>query len=132
MVSNSTSLANSGLPTATNTGSTQKPKGNAHADCGGTQLNGKGIDKEIVSNLYKVDKRYRIRRERKMKEVSEHQKVTANDTEIIRAMAQSVYFADGAYFHDKAMEWREAYEHICDQEAFDLLQDELGKLFNQK
>lgn len=67
-----------------------------------------------------------------MKEVESHQKVTANDTEIIRAMAQSVYFADGAYFHDKAMEWREAYEHICDQEAFDLLQDELVKLFNQK
>ena len=65
-----------------------------------------------------------------MKEIALHQKVTANDTEIIRAMAQSVYFADGAYFHDKAMEWREAYEHICDQEAFDLLQDELEKLFN--
>ena len=69
VVSNSTSLANSGLPAVTNTGSTHKPKGNAHADCGGTQLNGKGIDKEIVSNPYKVDKRYRIRRERKMKEV---------------------------------------------------------------
>lgn len=67
-----------------------------------------------------------------MKEVSEHQKVTAQDTAIIAAMAQSVYFADGAYFRDKAMEWREAYEHICDQEAFYLLQDELEKLFNQK
>lgn len=65
-----------------------------------------------------------------MKEVSAHQKVTAKDTAIITAMAKSVYFADGAYFHDKAMEWREAYEHICDQEAFDLLQDELEKLFN--
>lgn len=65
-----------------------------------------------------------------MKEVSAHQKVTAKDTAIITAMAQSVYFADGAYFHDKAMEWREAYEHICDQEAFDLLQDELEKPFN--
>ena len=64
-----------------------------------------------------------------MKEVEEHQKVTAKDTAIITAMAQSVYFADGAYFHDKAMEWREAYEHICDQEAFDLLQDGLEKLF---
>lgn len=67
-----------------------------------------------------------------MKEVEAHQKVTVNDTEIIRAMAQSVYFADGAYFHDKAMEWREAYEHICNNEAFDLLQDELEKLFNNK
>ena len=67
-----------------------------------------------------------------MKEVEAHQKVTANDMDIIRAMAQSVYFADGAYFHDKAMEWREAYEHICNNEAFDLLQDELEKLFNNK
>lgn len=67
-----------------------------------------------------------------MKEVQAHQKVTAKDTAIIAAMAQSVYFADGAYFHDKAMEWREAYEHICDKEAFDLLQDELGKLFGGK
>ena len=66
-----------------------------------------------------------------MKEVESHQKVTAKDTAIIAAMAQSVYFADGAYFHDKAMEWREAYEHICDQEAFDMLQDELEKLFNR-
>lgn len=65
-----------------------------------------------------------------MKEISEHQKVTANDTAIIMAMAQSVYFADGAYFHDRAIEWRNAYEHICDQDAFDLLQDELEKLFN--
>ena len=67
-----------------------------------------------------------------MKEVSAHQKVTAKDTAIITAMAQSVYFVDGAYFHDKAMEWREAYEHICNQEAFDLLQDELEKLFGGK
>ena len=66
-----------------------------------------------------------------MKEVSAHQKVTAKDTAIIAAMAQSVYFADGAYFHDKAMEWREAYEHICDQEAFDLLQEELDMWFNK-
>lgn len=67
-----------------------------------------------------------------MKEVEAHQKVTAKDTAIITAMAQSVYFADGAYFRDKGMEWREAYEHICDQEAFDLLQDELEKLFGGK
>lgn len=67
-----------------------------------------------------------------MKEVEAHQKVTANDMDIIRAMAQSVYFADGAYFYDKAMEWREAYEHICNNEAFDLLQDELENLFNNK
>ena len=66
-----------------------------------------------------------------MKEVEAHQKVTAKDTAIIAAMAQSVYFADGAYFHDKAMEWREAYEHICDQEAFDLLQEELDMWFNK-
>ena len=67
-----------------------------------------------------------------MKEVKEHQKVTAKDTAIIAAMAQSVYFADGAYFRDKAMEWREAYEHVCDQVAFDLLQNELEKLFGGK
>lgn len=67
-----------------------------------------------------------------MKEVASHQKVTAKDTAIIMAMAQSVYFADGAYFHAKAMEWREAYEHICDQDAFDLLQDGLEKLYGGK
>lgn len=67
-----------------------------------------------------------------MKEVSAHQRVTAKDTAIIAAMAESVYFADGAYFHDKAMEWRDSYEHICDQDAFDLLQNELEKLYGGK
>lgn len=67
-----------------------------------------------------------------MKEIEAHQKVTAKDTAIIAAMAHSVYFADGAYFHERAIEWRDAYEHICDQEAFDLLQDELEKLYGGK
>lgn len=67
-----------------------------------------------------------------MHEVELHQKVTSKDTEIIKAMAQSLYWVDGAYYREKMDEWREAFEHICDPEAFDLLQEELGKLFNQK
>lgn len=67
-----------------------------------------------------------------MKEITEHQKVTSKDTEIITAMAHSVYFADGAYFREKADEWREAYEHVCTNEAFDMMQDELEKLFGGK
>ena len=67
-----------------------------------------------------------------MTDVPEHQKVNAKDTEIIKAMAQSLYWVDGAYFREKMDDWREAFEHICDNEAFDLLQGELEKLFNNK
>ena len=67
-----------------------------------------------------------------MQEIELHQKVTAKDTDIIKAMAQSLYWVDGAYFREKMDDWREAFEHICNNEAFDLLQDELEKLFNNK
>ena len=66
-----------------------------------------------------------------MQEIALHQKVTAKDTEIIKAMAQSLYWVDGAYYREKMDEWREAFEHICDQEAFDLLQEELDMWFNK-
>ena len=62
-----------------------------------------------------------------MQEIELHQKVTAKDTEIIKAMAQSLYWVDGAYFREKMDDWREAFEHICNNEAFDLLQNELEK-----
>lgn len=66
-----------------------------------------------------------------MQEVELHQKVTAKDTEIIKAMAQSLYWVDGAYYREKMDEWREAFEHICDADAFTILQDELDKWFNK-
>lgn len=66
-----------------------------------------------------------------MREVVLHEKVTAKDTEIIKAMAESVYWVDGAAYPALAEEWRDAYQHICDQGAYDLLQDELEKLFGE-
>lgn len=66
-----------------------------------------------------------------MQEIAIHQKVTAKDTEIIKAMVQSLYWVSGAYYREKMDEWRDAYQHICDDEAFDLLQNELDKWFNK-
>lgn len=65
-----------------------------------------------------------------MKEIQEHQVVHRRNVAVIKGMAAALYWVDGAYFREKMDEWREAFEHICDEGAFEMLQDELGRLFN--
>lgn len=62
--------------------------------------------------------------------MSRFQKVTAKDKEIIEAMADIVYHIIQQSFFERGMDYREAYEFICDDEAFNMIQDELEQYFN--
>lgn len=62
--------------------------------------------------------------------MSRFKKVTAKDTEIIHAMADAVHWASQHFYHERGMDWRRAYQFICDDEAFWLLEEEIEQYFN--
>lgn len=67
-----------------------------------------------------------------MNSINQHQKVTKENIEIIQAMADSLYWCDGVYCRAVMEDWRDAYEHILDDEAYDVLENKLEEKFGIK